>query len=184
MIAPADLVGFWTAAGPKAWFRKDPVFDATLRERFEAAHMAASRGELDAWNASAEGAVALLVLLDQIPRNIWRDSPHAFATDPLALAHAARAVDAGLDRQVATALQIFFYLPFEHAEDGAAQDRALALFTAHAARIGGDDEYLRYARLHAEVIARFGRFPHRNPMLGRTTSAEEADFLAAGGFRG
>lgn len=184
MISPADIVEFWTAAGPRAWFRKDVAFDAALRERFEAAHLAASRGELMDWRSTAQGALGLVLLLDQVPRNIWRGSAHAFATDPLALAVATAAVDAGLDRQVAEPLQVFFYLPFEHAEDAAAQARSVALFADHVERTGGGADFLRYARLHAEVIARFGRFPHRNPLLGRQTKAEEAAFLAAGGFRG
>jgi uncharacterized protein (DUF924 family) len=180
---PQDLIDFWTAAGVEAWFKVDPAFDAALRERFEAAHLAASRGELDHWGDTPEGALALVLLLDQIPRNIWRGSPHAFATDGLALAAAGRAVDAGFDLAAPLALQVFFYMPFEHAEDMAAQVRALPLVAAYEAR-SGDESWLRYARLHADIIARFGRFPHRNPALGRTTTSEEAAFLASGGFKG
>jgi uncharacterized protein (DUF924 family) len=180
---PAGLIAFWTAAGAKAWFRKDPAFDAVLRARFEPAHLAASRGELDGWGEDAQGALALVLLLDQAPRNIYRGSAHAFATDGLARVAATRAIDAGWDVAVAAELQAFFYLPFEHAEDAAAQQRSLALFEAHAARTG-DADSLRYARIHADVIARFGRFPHRNRALGRTSTAEEAAFLAGGGFKG
>jgi uncharacterized protein (DUF924 family) len=183
LSTPQDVIDFWTGAGPKAWFRTDPAFDAALRARFEATHLAASRNELEGWSQSGEGALALVLLLDQAPRNIYRGSAHAFATDGLARAVAARAVDAGFDRAAPADLQVFFYLPFEHAEDAAAQQRSLALFEAHAARTG-DLDYLRYARVHADVIARFGRFPHRNIVLGRTTTPEEAAFLAAGGFRG
>ena len=178
-----DLIDFWTAAGPKAWFRRKPAFDAAMRARFEPAHLAASRGELDGWSQNGEGALALVLLLDQVPRNIYRDSAHAFATDGLARAAAGRAIDAGLDQAAPADLQPFFYLPFEHAEDAAMQQRSLALFEAHAARTG-DESYLRHARNHADVIARFGRFPHRNTVLGRTTTAEEAAFLAGGGFGG
>jgi uncharacterized protein (DUF924 family) len=180
---PQDLIDFWTTAGPKAWFRRDPAFDAALRNRFETVHLAASRGELDDWSQSSDGALALVLLLDQAPRNIYRGSAHAFATDGLAQAVAARAIDAGFDQDVVADLQVFFYLPFEHAEDPAAQRRSLALFEAHAARTG-DQGYLRYARVHADVIARFGRFPHRNIVLGRTTTSDEASFLVGGGFRG
>lgn len=180
---PQDLIDFWTTAGPKAWFRRDPTFDAAMRTRFEAAHLAASRGDLDGWRQSSEGALALVLLLDQAPRNIYRGSAHAFATDGLARAVAARAIDAGFDRAVPADLQVFFYLPFEHAEDAASQQRSLALFEAHAARTG-DSGYLRYARIHADVIARFGRFPHRNIVLGRTTTSEESAFLVRGGFTG
>ncbi|MGA2951819.1 MAG: DUF924 family protein [Caulobacteraceae bacterium] len=182
-VTPQDLIDFWTAAGPKAWFRVDAAFDAAMRERFEATHLAAARGELSGWGETANGALALLLLLDQTPRNIYRGSAHAFATDGLALALATRAVEAGFDLQAPPALQIFFYLPFEHAENPAAQARGVALCEAHAARTGDDDQ-LRYARIHADVIARFGRFPHRNQALGRVTTPEEAAFLAGGGFRG
>ena len=180
---PQGLIDFWTRAGPKAWFRRDPAFDAVVRARFEAAHLAASRGELDGWSQSGEGALALVLLLDQVPRNIYRGSAHAYASDGLAQAVAARAIDAGFDQAAPAELQVFFYLPFEHAEDAAAQRRSVALFEAHAARTG-DAGYLRYAQIHADVIARFGRFPHRNLVLGRTTTAEEDAFLVEGGFRG
>lgn len=178
-----DLIDFWTAAGPKAWFRRKPAFDAAVRTRFEAAHLAASRGELDGWSQSWVGALALVLLLDQVPRNIYRRSAHAYATDGLARAAAERAIDAGFDQAAPADLQVFFYLPFEHAEDPAAQRRSIALFEGHAARIG-DAGYLRYARHHADIIARFGRFPHRNTVLGRTTTPEESAFLARGGFKG
>lgn len=181
--APQDLIDFWTAAGPKAWFSADPAFDAAMRQRFEAAHLAGARGELSAWSETADGGLALVLLLDQAPRNIYRGSAHAFATDGLALALTTRAVEAGFDLAVPLDLQIFFYLPFEHAEAPAAQARGVALCEAYAAR-GGDESYLRYARIHADIIARFGRFPHRNAVLGRATTAEEAAFLASGGFKG
>ena len=135
---PQELIDFWMAAGPKAWFRADPAFDAAMRERFEAAHLAASRGELDSWSESADRALALVLLLDQAPRNIYRGSAHAFATDGLALALARRAIEAGFDQAVAADLQIFFYLPFEHAEDSAAQARGVSLCEAQAARTGDD----------------------------------------------
>ncbi len=180
---PKDLIDFWIAAGPKAWFRRNPAFDAAIRARFEAAHMAASRGALDDWRQSGEGALALVLLLDQVPRNIYRGSAHAYASDGLAQAVAAQAIDAGFDQAAPPALQVFFYMPLEHAEDAAAQRRSVALFEAHAGRTG-DADSLRYAQIHADVIARFGRFPHRNSVLGRATTPEEAAFLAGGGFRG
>lgn len=179
---PKDLIDFWTSAGPKAWFRSDPTFDAAMRAKFEATHLAASRNELAGWSQNSEGALALALLLDQAPRNIYRGSAHAFATDQMAQAVAARAIDAGLDQAAPEDLQVFFYLPFEHAEDASAQQRSLALFEAHALRTG-DSGFLRYAQIHADVIARFGRFPHRNMVLARTTTSEEAAFLASGGFR-
>jgi uncharacterized protein (DUF924 family) len=123
--------------------------------------------------------VALILLLDQIPRNIYRGTAHAFATDPLAQAIADRAVSAGHDSATAMPLRVFFYLPFEHAEDFAQQARCVALMEAT-----GDEGYAKYARVHRDIIARFGRFPHRNAALGRVTTAEEQQFLDAGGFRG
>lgn len=178
MISAGAVVRFWRDAGPERWFAKSDAFDNQCRG-LEAAHHAAARGEFAAWEASAEGALALALLLDQIPRNIFRGSAHAFATDGLARAVVSRAVAAGHDTATPMPLRIFFYMPFEHAEDLAAQERGVALMEA-----AGDDEYAKYARLHRDIIARFGRFPHRNAALGRTTTAEEQAFLDAGGFAG
>jgi uncharacterized protein (DUF924 family) len=176
VTTPAEVVGFWREAGMGKWFRGGEAFDAECRARFDGAHHAAARRELDAWMADAEGALALLVLLDQIPRNIHRGSAHAFATDGLARMHAVQALATGFDAATEPGLRMFFYLPFEHAEDLAGQDRAVALFTAL-----GDAGLLGYARAHREVIARFGRFPHRNAALGRTTTPDEQAWLDAGG---
>jgi uncharacterized protein (DUF924 family) len=178
MASAAEIVRFWRDAGPKFWFVKDETFDGRCRA-FEAEHHAAARGELRAWEADAESALALMILLDQIPRNIFRGSPHAFATDGLAQAAAARALDRQFDAATESALRMFFYLPFEHAEDFALQERSVTLFTNL-----GDADYLKYAILHRDVIARFGRFPHRNAILGRKSTAEELAFLAEGGFSG
>ena len=175
-MTPAAVVKFWSDAGPKRWFAKDDAFDADLRTHFEAAHHTAARGGFADWEETPEGALALLLLTDQIPRNIFRGSAHAFATDPRARGVAARAVERGFDRQFERALRCFFYLPFEHSEDAADQERAVALFEAL-----GDAEYLRYAILHRDVIARFGRFPHRNRALGRSNTPEEQAYLDAGG---
>ena len=176
MVQANDVVAFWREAGPARWFGGGAAFDAQCRERLLPPHLLAARRELDGWQATAEGALALLLLLDQIPRNVFRGSAHAFATDPLARAFAARAVAAGHDQAFEPALRAFFYLPFEHSEDPADQARSLALFEAM-----GDANYLRYARDHCDVIARFGRFPHRNAALGRDTTAEEQAWLDAGG---
>jgi uncharacterized protein (DUF924 family) len=178
-ITPSAVVAFWKEAGPSKWFAKDDAFDAEFRRRFETAHLAAARRELDDWADSAEGALALLILLDQFPRNVWRGTGHAFATDPLARMFAVRALDAGLDRLVENDLRRFFYLPLQHAEDMALQDRQLALFQQMDRP--ADD---RWAEHHHAVIQRFGRFPHRNRALGRETTAEEAAFLEQDGFRG
>ena len=176
--SPADVVGFWRDAGNAKWFGGGEAFDAECAARFHDLHFAAARRELDAWRGSAEGALALLVLLDQVPRNLFRGSGHAFATDPLALQVAGLALDAGHDAAFADepGLRGFFYLPFEHSEAIADQDRSVALFTAL-----GDPEYLEYAHAHREVIVRFGRYPHRNAALGRVNTPDEQAWLDAGG---
>jgi uncharacterized protein (DUF924 family) len=174
--AAAEVVAFWREAGPAKWFRGGEAFDAVCRERLGGAHHAAARRELDGWMATAEGALALLLLLDQIPRNIFRGSGHAFATDGLARHVARRALDAVHDAAFEPALRAFFYLPFEHSEALADQDRSIALFDAL-----GDANYRDYANAHRDVIVRFGRFPHRNAALGRDTTPEEQAWLDAGG---
>lgn len=174
--AAAQVVAFWRDAGPAEWFRGGNAFDALCRDRLGRAHHAAARRELDGWAATAEGALALLLLLDQIPRNIFRGSGHAFATDGLARHFAGRALEASHDAAFEQALRAFFYLPFEHSEALADQDRSVALFDTL-----GDANYRNYARAHRDVIARFGRFPHRNAALGRHTTPEEQAWLDAGG---
>jgi len=172
------VLDFWMEAGPDRWFARSDAFDFACRD-FETLHHRAARGELRQWEAAAEAALALVLLLDQIPRNLYRGSAHAFATDGLALALARRAVAAGYDLAVEMPLRTFFYLPFEHAEDLDAQRKAVALFEA-----AGDEEYAKFARIHFDIIERFGRFPHRNAALGRVTTAAEQAFLDAGGFAG
>ena len=172
----AALLAFWREAGMGKWFRGGAAFDADCRTRWQDAHFAAARRECDDWLSDADGALALVLLLDQIPRNIFRGSAHAFATDPLALHMASRALDAGFDARVEPALRFFFYLPFEHSEALAEQQRAVDLFTAL-----GDANLLGYAVAHRDVIARFGRFPHRNAALGRINTPDEQAWLDAGG---
>jgi uncharacterized protein (DUF924 family) len=178
MASAGEIVRFWRDAGPKAWFAKDEIFDGRCRG-YEAEHHAGARRELGNWERDAEGALALILLLDQFPRNMYRNSAHAFATDGLAQGIAARAIANGFDAATDSALRVFFYLPFEHAEDLALQDRSVTLITTL-----GDPEFTRYAILHREIIASFGRFPHRNPVLGRASTEEELRFLAEGGFAG
>ncbi|MBA4010343.1 MAG: DUF924 domain-containing protein [Phenylobacterium sp.] len=180
---PKDVVGFWTAAGPEKWFAKSTKFDEAIALRFEPVHHAAARGEYDGWMASAEGSLALLILLDQFPRNLYRNSGHAFATDAKARHVARNAVASGHDRATEAGLRQFFYLPFEHSEDLADQDEAVRLFTRLKDE-AGDAESLRWADLHRHIIVRFGRFPHRNICLGRVSTTEELAFLADGGFAG
>ena len=178
-ISAQAVVDFWLAAGPEKWFKKDDAFDAQFKSRFEAAHEAAASGALDDWATDATGALALVVLLDQFPRNAYRDSPRTYATDAKALAIARAAVDAGLDRKIDDPqVRAFFYLPFMHSESLADQDRSVALCE------NAGPENLRFARHHRDIVARFGRFPHRNALLGRKSTPKEQQFLAEGGFAG
>ncbi|MDH5824623.1 DUF924 domain-containing protein [Luteimonas sp. RD2P54] len=176
MTTPNDVTSFWREAGYRKWFMGGEAFDRECEARFLGAHLAAARGEYEHWLEDAEGALALLILLDQIPRNVFRGSGHAFATDGLALHCARRAVDAGLDRAIEPQLRAFVYLPFEHSESLEDQRRSVELF-----RGIGDADYDRYAVAHLEVIERFGRFPHRNRALGRESTPEEQAWLDAGG---
>jgi uncharacterized protein (DUF924 family) len=178
-IEPRAIVSFWQDAGPDKWFVKDAALDAAIRDRFLAAYEDAVAGRLGAWEADPEGALALLILLDQFPRNMFRDSARIYAADPLARAVADRALARGFDRAVAQDLRTFFYLPFMHSEALADQERSVALY-----RGLGDVESLRYAEDHADIVRRFGRFPHRNELLGRATTADEQAFLDSGGFAG
>lgn len=172
------VIAFWKQAGPKRWFAKDEGFDRDFRDRFNAAHMQAARRELEDWLTTADGALALLILLDQYPRNAFRGTAHMFATDPLARLYARKMVDAGLDQQVEPQLRAFCYLPFEHSEDPQDQQRSLALNQQL------DASTYHWAKEHADIIERFGRFPHRNGVLGRASTDEELAFLKAGGFAG
>ena len=173
-----ELLAFWTQAGPARWFRKDAAFDADFRQRFEEVHDAAAKGRLDDWLQQAGSALALVIVLDQFPRNAYRDSPRMFATDGLAVQAAARAIEQHFDTQVEPALRAFFYMPFMHSERLADQNRCVAL----CASLDGDT--LKVAQLHRDIIDRFGRFPHRNRLLGRSTTAAEQAFLDEGGFAG
>lgn len=179
-INPSDVVAFWKEAGPGKWFAKDEAFDALFRERFEAVHFAAARRELDHWAETAEGSLALLILLDQFPRNVFRGTGHAFATDPLARMFAERALATGHDLETDGDIRRFFYLPLQHSEAPADQARQVELFQTRMDRAADD----RWAEHHHGVVARFGRFPHRNRALGRETTAEEQAFLDEDGFRG
>ena len=175
---PAELIAFWSDAGPGRWFQPDEAFDRAFRERFLGAHEAAAAQALPGWADSADGALALVLLLDQFPRNAFRGTPRMYATDGQARVAADTALAAGFDRQADDALRHFFYLPFTHSEDLADLDRGVALNTP------GGGEPLRFARHHRDIVARFGRFPHRNAILGRKSTPEEERFLADGGFSG
>jgi uncharacterized protein (DUF924 family) len=173
-----EVVGFWRAAGPAQWFAKDDDFDRLLRERFLHLYEAASRGDLREWLGWPTGALALLILLDQFPRNAFRGTPRMYVTDAMARDVAIAAIDAGHDRAVEPELQVFFYLPFGHAESLEDQKRCVAL----AERLG--EPHLSHARQHRDIIRRFGRFPHRNPILARPMREDEQRFLDEGGFSG
>lgn len=176
---PAELAEFWRAAGFDRWFTADPGFDAACRT-YLPLHEAAARGELRAWEETPEGALALVLLLDQFPRNLFRGTPRAFATDGLALAAAERALARGHDRAIEPTLRIFLYMPLIHAEDLELQERSVALFTALGLPV-----HLEAAIEHRDLIRRFGRFPHRNAVLGRPETAAERDYLAReDAFRG
>lgn len=178
-VSPTNIVAFWRDAGYEKWFARNDAFDADLRNRFEAAHFSASRRELESWMDHAEGALALLILLDQFPRNCFRKSAHSYATDPLARHYAVRALETGFDAAVEPALRVFFYLPFEHSEAMDDQEHSVKLTQAL------DENFMKYAVAHRDVIARFGRFPHRNYELGRTNTPEEQAYLdVGGGFAG
>ncbi len=179
MATPDEVIPFWRDAGAAKWFARDDAFDAEFRCRFEHAHHEAARGEYEAWMEKTDGALAAILLLDQFPRNCFRGSAHSYATDGLARRYAERAVVAGLDTQADASLRVFFYMPFEHSEALEDQDRCVSL----VANLG-NAEYTRFAKLHREIIVKFGRFPHRNAALGRDSTQEELEFLAKGGFSG
>jgi uncharacterized protein (DUF924 family) len=174
-----DVLAFWRAAGSKKWFAKDEAFDAAIKARYLPTYEAAARGALTDWEATPENALALLIVLDQFPRNMFRSDARAYATDVLARNITERVLARGFDQRVAVAERLFFYLPFEHSETLADQERACALVRAL-----GDADLLRWADLHADIIRRFGRFPHRNAVLGRTSTPAEQAFLDEGGFAG
>jgi len=176
---PEDVLAFWRAAGPDKWFNKDCAFDAEVSSRFFDTWQAAADGRLAAWEDTPERALALVLILDQFPRNMFRGGARSYATDALARAVAERALARGFDRQIPEIERQFFFLPFMHSENAADQERCLALAEGY-----GDEEFRKYAQLHLDIIRRFGRFPHRNPALGRPTTAEERAFLEAGGFAG
>ena len=175
-----EIIDFWRSAGPQRWFARDETFDETCRARFLATYDAAARGDLAEWELSPEGALALLILLDQLPRNMFRGTRRAYATDPAALLAAERAIERGFDKNVAPEMRRFFYLPFMHSEELAAQERSVLLNEAL-----GEEDSIHWARHHRDIVARYGRFPHRNAMLGRaSTTAEEAFLAQEGAFSG
>jgi uncharacterized protein (DUF924 family) len=174
----ASVVAFWRDAGTEKWWSKDEAFDRVFRERFLALHERAAAGELESWTRAASSALALIILLDQFPRNAFRGTTRMFATDALARQYADRAIRAGFDREIEGPVHMFFYMPFEHSEVLEDQARSVAL----QQHLG--PELHKYALMHEDIIQRFGRFPHRNALLGRETTPEEQAFLESGGFAG
>lgn len=175
---PSRVVDFWRDAGPDRWFAKDPRFDARFRKRFADLHAMARDGQLLWRESTAIGALGVVLLLDQYPRNAFRGRPEMYATDDLARAAADRAIRAGHDKKVEDDLRTFFYLPFAHSEALQDQERSVALFSAL--------DRARHDRAlhHHDIVLRFGRFPHRNPILGREMHPEEQSYLDAGGYAG
>ena len=178
-ITPAGILAFWREAGRDSWYKRNDAFDADVRCRYLALWTQAAAGGLSSWEASDDGALALVIVLDQFPRNMFRGTPQAFASDAMARDVARRAIDRGADARIDPTLLEFLYMPFMHSEHLPDQLHCVALFR------GTDNaENLRYAEEHADIIRRFKRFPHRNRLLGRDTTAEEQAFLDSGGFAG
>ena len=198
MDTPDTLHAFWFGTSPQdaeviasqsaLWWQKQPAVDTEIRKRFAPLVERAATGELDSWLGELRGRLALILLTDQFPRNIWREQAAAFAFDVLALRWAKEALVLGLDTRARPIERVFLYLPLEHSENLADQQHAVRLFDALAASVSSElrpafDGFLDYARRHLEIIERFGRFPHRNAALGRETAAAEADFLRQPGSR-
>lgn len=170
-----EVVAFWVAAGPDRWFSPDDAFDEACRERFGLTYEAAARGDCNEWELSARGALALCLLLDQFPRNMFRGTRRVYATDSTAVLAAERAIERGFDQEIEPALRRFVYTPFLHSEELAQQERSVALNEAT-----GNPDLAKWSRHHRDIVARYGRFPHRNAVLGRESTAEERRFLAEG----
>lgn len=178
-MTPQDVTTYWEQAGESRWFFKDAAFDGALKLRFGDAVKAARDGAYDHWADTPEGALGLVILLDQVSRNIHRGSPLAFAADAKALRLAKGWIGQGFHQKLPAPRACWLIMPYEHAEDLDAQHRGVALFQTM-----GLSEMAYWAQVHLDIIARFGRFPHRNAVLGRASTAAELAFLQAGGFAG
>ena len=176
--APASIIEFWFSPDMKPrWFDSTPAIDREIRQRYRSLWEAASRGEIDDWSATAEGALALVIVLDQFPLNMFRGQPDAFRTEQQAVTVAKRAIASGLDKQIPKSQLAFLYMPLMHSETMRDQDMSVELFEA-----AGLGENAKFARHHRGIIERFGRFPHRNAVLGRTPTPQETAYLEGGGF--
>jgi uncharacterized protein (DUF924 family) len=178
-MKPGDIIAFWTTAGETRWFNRDAAFDGALSVRFGSALKEAREGHFDAWAENPESALALVIVLDQFSRNIHRGNPLMFAADAKALGIARRSIARGYHQAMPAGTARWLIMPFEHAEDLDAQWRGVGLFQAM-----GLNDMVPWAELHRDIIARFGRFPHRNSILGRRSTPAELAFLAEGGFQG
>ena len=180
MTRPDDVLNFWASIGKKGWWTKDDEIDRQIVEQFSETHAQAAAGELDHWADTADGALALIIVLDQFSRNMFRGESKTFAQDAKALELAKRAVEAGFDKQAMEELRLFFYLPYEHSESIA--DQNVSVLLMHS--IGNNPDNMKAVLEHREIIERFGRFPHRNAVLGRHTTPAEQAYLDSGGFKG
>ena len=176
-VAAAEILAFWRAAGRERWYERDDAFDADVRRRFLELWRKAAAGELSSWETTDEGALALVIIFDQFPRNMFRGDIRTYSSDALAREVASRAIARGADMRLEPAMLEFLYLPFMHSEHLPDQLRCIEL-----SRAAGHAENLKWAEHHADIIRRFGRFPHRNRLLGRATTPDEQIFLDQGGF--
>jgi uncharacterized protein (DUF924 family) len=179
VVSPENVLAFWRNAGADRWWKKNDAFDAEIREKFLQTWHDAAEGKLSHWQETDDGALALVIVLDQFPRNMFRNDARTYATDPLAREVARRAVDKGADARLMNDLRDFLYMPLMHSEELVDHERCIALFSK-----AGNADGAKYAAHHADIIRKFGRFPHRNRVLGRSTTADEQAFLDSGGFSG
>ncbi len=180
MVEATQILEYWNSIGPDCWWKKSDETDDEIRARFLQVHGRISRGEMEHWLETADEALAYVIVLDQFSRNMFRDDARAFAQDEQALAATLGAIEQGFDLKASNRkIAPFFYLPLEHSEDIAIQELAVEQMIKH-----GDPGYIDAARWHYDIIKRFGRFPHRNKVLGRTTTPEEQAYLDNGGFQG
>lgn len=174
-MSPQTLLDFWfTPENEKRWFNSTPEFDQQIRDQFEVVWTTAKDGQLTDWEQSAEGVLALVILLDQMPLNMYRDRPESFSTEAQAREVAGRAIERGFDSQLSDSGKAFLYMPYMHGEDIAVQNRAVELYEA-----AGLEFNLKFAKHHREIVRQFGRFPHRNAILDRASTAEEVNWLAS-----
>ncbi|MEM6375701.1 MAG: DUF924 family protein [Pseudomonadota bacterium] len=181
MTSPEEVLGFWLdRVGPKGWYDTSEAWDSEIRTAFTSAYENACEGTFSLWLTYPSGTLAYLILMDQFPRNMFRDDPRAFAADRHALAAAKAAIHQGWDMRISEPARQFFYLPLMHSENLCDQDRCVRLILERMPETGASN--LLHARAHRDVIRQFGRFPHRNAVLGRASSRAEAEFLASGGY--